>query len=693
MQSAYYGKAGLCATLAVALLGVLVCARPACGQAGFPFTRKAVAPPLDGGTAWLNTPAPIQAQSLRGKFVLLDFWTYCCINCMHILPELEKLEKAYPNSLVVIGVHSAKFANERDTENIRAAILQYGIEHPVINDSEQVLWRRFEVDTWPSLRLIDPEGNWVASSSGELTFEELRDTIKNALPYYRRNKTLVETPLAFDFERRKILDGPLSFPGKVLADATGNRLFVADTSHHRIVVCTLDGRLLETIGSGAAGNADGGYAEAEFDHPQGLALRGDVLYVADTVNHRLRKVDLNTRQVSTIAGTGKQRRRPKQWAEPSRRPIGAAKRVALNSPWALCIEGEWLYVAMAGAHQIWRLSLDEQRLELHAGSGAEDIVDGSQTGRTKVACFAQPSGLASDGQRLFVADSEGSSLRVVGLETDGKVGTLLGTAGLPTNRLFTFGSTDGGPGQALFQHPLDVAYADGRLYVADTYNHLIRAVDVESRVATTLAGSNIDGKGGKGDDPPRFNAPGGLSLAGGKLYVADTNNHAIRVIELGEKQRVSTLTISGLGPPRPPQKKKPSFPGARRPKLETVKLNPQDNAVVFRVEIELPLGVKLREVKPVDYWLEATEEQGPVDRAALRQLVFLDEVGPEIDIRVPVAALEGQDRIELSMSVYYCRDTDGLCRMRNTIWNIPLRLSPDAESHVKTLPLRIDFDD
>ncbi|MGC4003907.1 MAG: thioredoxin-like domain-containing protein [Pirellulales bacterium] len=302
----------MCALLGLAAIGAILVnagtfglAQQA-GKAKSPFEKRTPAPSLDGGSGWLNSAGPVDLKDLRGKFVILDFWTYCCINCMHILPELKKLEKAYPNNLVVIGVHSAKFDEEKDLDNIRGAILRYEIEHPVVNDPEHKLWNKYNVTSWPSFRIIDPEGNLVATHSGETDFETLDGFMKSVLPYYAENKLLNEKPIKFDQESAKAARTPLRFPGKILADEAGKRLFIADSNHNRIVVTDLNGNLQETIGAGTIGAADGSFTTALFDHPQGMALKGDTLYVADTENHLLRKIDLKAKTVTTIAGIGSQ---------------------------------------------------------------------------------------------------------------------------------------------------------------------------------------------------------------------------------------------------------------------------------------------------------------------------------------------------------------------------------------------------
>ncbi len=466
--------------------------------------RKLRAPSLDGGVGWINTAGPVDLKDLHGKFVLLDFWCYCCINCMHIMPELKKLEHAYPNNLVVIGVHTAKFEAEQDSQNITDAVLRYEIEHPVVNDAREAIWNRYEVNSWPTLALIDPEGYLIYMHGGETKAEVLDNFLKSAVPYYRNKKLLDERPLRFDLQQYHAAQTPLRFPGKIVADEPGNRLFISDSNHNRIVVTNLDGKLIATIGNGASGRTDGNYATAEFNRPQGLALNRDMLYVADTENHLLRKVDLKKQRVVTIAGTGRQAENgwpglasPEEISGRARLPqrfAGKPRQTALSSPWDVWVHRKDLYIAMAGTHQIWRMPLAETEIGPFAGNSREDIVDGPLLPRqpfgTGFASFAQPSGLASDGRSLFVADSEGSSIRTVPLlvGANSEVTTILGTADLPTSRLFTFGDVDGAGSRVRFQHPLGIAYHDGLIYLADTYNNKIKVIDPEQHTRRDIGG-------------------------------------------------------------------------------------------------------------------------------------------------------------------------------------------------------------
>src|SRR5262249_10368307 len=298
---------------------------------------RETAPDLDGGVAWLNSAGPLSIQrDLRGKVVLLDFWTLCCINCIHIMPDLAKLEKKYPNELVVIGVHSAKFDNEKDTKSIRKAVLRYEIMHPVVNDADHKIWNRYDVEAWPTFILIDPEGNLYGITSGEGNYDLLDEHIGRLVEKHKKNKTLDEKPIRFDLARyRETGDTPLFFPGKVLADEAGKRLFIADSTHHRIVITDLDGNKIAVAGTGEPGSASGPFDKAQFDDPQGMAVKGDTLYVADRKNHTIRELDLKAKTVKTIAGTGLQEMDPN--GRRLQRPVGA-KSIGLNSPWDLLLD-------------------------------------------------------------------------------------------------------------------------------------------------------------------------------------------------------------------------------------------------------------------------------------------------------------------------------------------------------------------
>ena len=489
------------------------------------------APALDGAVAWLNVASPIAMPQLRGKVVVLDFWTYGCVNCMHILRDLKLLEQRFPHQLVVIGIHSPKFTNEKDTENLKRILVRYEIEHPVANDADHHIWRRYGVQAWPTRVIIDPAGNLVGTAMGEGNLEGFIGAIRTVVRVFDERGEINRTPLALDLERRRQGDRPLLYPGKVLADHASGRLFIADSNHNRVVVATLDGQLIETVGSGLQGDNDGIFPQARFYRPQGLALGPDHdLYVADTENHEIRVVDFPARAVHTVAGTGKQGAGSGEGGE--------AMRIDLNSPWDLALKPGILIIAMAGPHQIWVVDLLHDRAYPYAGTGEEARKDGA----VNVATFAQPSGLALDGNTLYVADAEANTVRAIELPPVNTVTTIAG------GDLFSFGDQDGHGDAARLQHPLGVAVHAGRVFIADTYNHKIKMLNPVTREVTTLAGTGVAGHEDGPAKTAQFFEPGGLSVAGDTLYVADTNNHAIRVIDLATKH-VRTLTIAGLTPP------------------------------------------------------------------------------------------------------------------------------------------------
>jgi sugar lactone lactonase YvrE/cytochrome oxidase Cu insertion factor (SCO1/SenC/PrrC family) len=487
------------------------------------------APPLDGAVAWLGVDAPIDLKSLRGQVVLLDFWTYCCINCMHVLPILRDLEREFAGQpLAVIGVHSAKFDGERDPQRIREAMRRYGVEHPVAVDSEMAIWRRYGVSSWPSLVVIKPNGRVAGVAPGEPDPNLLRAAIRGLMAEARADGSLGD---------RQILgpaaiagpEGQLAYPGKVIALPDGG-LAVSDSGHHRVLVLDRDGKVRAAAGSGLRGWSDGSFAAATFDDPQGLAVSADgrTLYVADTRNHVIRRLDLRARTVATIAGTGALGEAPLLDPAPT-----AARETALRSPWdlALAPDGKRLYVALAGSHQLAVLDLGTGKIRRLAGSGRERIDDGD----AERASFSQPSGLALVGGALYVADSEVSGVRAVAI-TDGLTRTIAGTG------LFDFGDRDGPVAQALLQHPLHVLAVDrGKaLIVADTYNNKLRRIDLQAGEVTTFY---------RGDGELALHEPAGLTREkSGSFVVADTNaGRLLRIAADGKS--AAPIVITGAEPP------------------------------------------------------------------------------------------------------------------------------------------------
>ncbi|MFD6090661.1 NHL domain-containing thioredoxin family protein [Oerskovia sp. NPDC060338] len=501
------------------------------------------------GRGWLNTGGrDVSLADLRGRVVVLDFWTFCCVNCLHVLDELRELEEARRDDLVIIGVHSPKFEHEADPVALAAAVERYEVRHPVLDDPELVTWSAYTARAWPTLVVIDPEGYVVAQMAGEGHASALAALVDELVTEHRAKGTLRSLAAGSDdvYVPPAPTSGTLRFPAKAIALPGGN-LLVADAGHHSLAELLPDGEtLVRRIGSGERGLVDGGPDDARFSEPNGLclvptelrSLLGYDVLVADTVNHALRGVRLADGHVTTVAGNGQQYMvggvenvvgasgeegggggsairslvphdlppdppRPAAatlLALPDQRSSGRFDPaltydpldVRLSSPWDV-VWSEALggfVIAMAGNHTLW--AVDGWKLGLLAGTMNEGLEDGPGSG----AWFAQPSGLAvgEDGA-VWVADSETSALRrVTGLGGGVAVvpeGVEVSTA--VGQGLFDFGHRDGAADQALLQHPLGVAVLpDGSVAVADTYNGAIRRF-----VPPAAAGSDP----GVGQDP------------------------------------------------------------------------------------------------------------------------------------------------------------------------------------------------
>lgn len=483
---------------------------------------------------WFNTAPLSFHKELRGKIVVLDFWTYCCINCMHVLPELAALERKYADAPVVfVGVHSAKFTNEKSSENIRQAVLRYEIVHPVINDTDMAMWRQLGVHSWPTIVVVGPEGNLLLAASGEGQGSAIDKCIQDALRKYKGS--LVEAPLPLQLEREKENGtSPLKFPAKMATDPAGKHLYISDSNNNRILICSLEGDILDIIGNGYAGLQDGIFRDAEFNRPQGICYHDNKLYVADTENHALRVIDLHTHMVETIAGCGVQGR--------DYRGGYTGKRQLLSSPWDVCVDASSgrLFIAMAGTHQIWVCYLKSGVCEAFSGSGAEMNYNSDDPFE---AAWAQPSGLSLEGKELYVADSESSTVRSIDIST-GRTRTLVGGDDEEPRNLFSYGDQDGVGDNAKLQHPLGVIWLpiEGVLAVADTYNHRIKKVDPQRGSITSWVGTGKPGYRDGDKDVSEFYEPSGFALSHDKktLFVADTNNHVIRKIDISTG-RVTTL--------------------------------------------------------------------------------------------------------------------------------------------------------
>ncbi|XP_074446339.1 NHL repeat-containing protein 2 [Larus michahellis] len=675
--------------------------------------RDLTVPELGGDLQWLNTEGPISLhKDLCGKVVVLDFFTYCCINCLHLLPDLHALEHQYSDKdgLIIVGVHSAKFPNEKVLDNIKSAILRYNIVHPVVNDADATLWHELEVSCWPTLVILGPRGNMLFSLVGEGHREKLFLFTSITLKFYKEKGQIKDNNIGIKLYRDSLPPSPLLFPGKVTLDNSGERLVIADTGHHRILVTQKNGEILHIIGGPNSGRRDGRFSEAAFNSPQGIAIKNNVIYVADTENHLIRKIDLELEMVTTVAGIGIQGVDKEGGAKGEEQPISSPWDVVFGNSISGTQEDNVLWIAMAGTHQIWALMLEGGKLpkgsDLKKGVCLRFAGSGNEENRNNAyphkAGFAQPSGLSLASEEpwncLFVADSESSTVRTISLK-DGAVKHLVGGERDPLN-LFAFGDVDGAGINAKLQHPLGVTWDKKRklLYVADSYNHKIKVVDPKMKNCATLAGtgeaSNVIGSS---FTQSTFNEPGGLCVEGnGRLmYVADTNNHQIKVLDL-ETKILSMLPIlipeaCDVPDNLPLQKDKiknlPKLPkSAPNIQLPSLTVAP-GQTIQFLLKLTLPPDAKLNEEAPNSWFITAEDNTWLLQGQCLSGEIKDVSSQTIIPFQLPVSCLSAEAILAIQACLYYCSKGSSACMMKGISFSQPLQIASTNEGSLTQVEL------
>lgn len=459
---------------------------------------RAPAPEFPAGLDWVNVSEATTLSSLRGRVTMLWFWSYDSALCWNVLPDITHLESRYHDGLTVIGVHTPKYPHQREPGVVLKAVNRHHIRHAIISDPDYVLWQRYAIESWPSVVLIDAEGQIAAVFPGEGRRADIDHWIGLLLDEAAERDLRDYGPAAPASRPEPRL--PLLFPGKILA--TDTMLYVADSGHHRVLECNHEGRILRQFGSGDPGFWDGRISECGLRDPQGMALRDDLLFVADRGNHAVRRIRLFGGEVETALGTGEAGRLRPHDAQATATPILA--------PTDLALVADKLYVLATAQNQIWQLDLSRGRVDVFAGSGKLGINDGMSL----EASFAQPSGVVPSGLQLLVVDAATSAIRLVRLN-DGRVTTLTGVG------LYDFGDSAGARETARLQNPLALALDQrGIVFIADSYNGRIKALSLKSGAVRAL---NVN---------YRFLEPGGLSVAAGALWVANTNAHEIVRIDL-----------------------------------------------------------------------------------------------------------------------------------------------------------------
>jgi thiol-disulfide isomerase/thioredoxin len=593
---------------------------------------------FSGGKEWFNVSRPLVSKDFQGRVLVLDFWTYACINCIHQIPELKKLEQHFGDKIAVVGVHSAKFPNEKDSEQIARAIARYGIQHPVLNDANYAVWQRYRAQGWPTIAILNTEGELRFHAAGEISFEIMRNAVDGVLKEQKAPQNPVPLPLALS--KKAYSTGALAFPAKMVASQSS--YFVANPGKNQILEFDFKGKIKRTFGSPAPGFTDGSGDTAQFRSPQGLCLRNNnkELAVADTDNHAVRSIDLTTGVTSTLFSEGNE-------------PGSAMKRNDMRSPWAVACVDDVLYIAMAGTHQLGKLALEGKtwKYSIAVGSGDEGIGDGLAANAT----LAQPSALQFDLQKnlLYFIDSETSSLRVLDMKSR-EVSTLIGKG------LFDFGKVDGDKGKARMQHPLDISLLpNGNLIIADSFNHALRLFDIPTQKLSTIPTS------------VKLEEPAGVMVSGNKIFVSSTNAHQIYVGELSQLEHalsgIKPLELSEF-PEADSQNTRTFLPNKDTVKSDKLKLL-LGETFTLRFKISLPNGQKFNEQFPASVVLPGGKRLGWFP-------------GVHDEMTIETTGMKGGDA-EIAATFAYCpKENPTSCKLRSVVWPVTLDSKKGAKSIV-----------
>ena len=602
------------------------------------------APELIGDT-WFGTENPrLGIADFKGRFLLLDFWTLCCVNCHHVLAELRPVEEKFKDVLTVVGVHSPKFEYEKLPESVAAAIARHEIHHPVLNDPNMSTWQSYGVRAWPTLVLVDPRGEIVATYSGEGHAHAIEALIEKLTPEYEASGDLIRGAGLYQASPPSSL--ALKQPGKIISVPAsyrpflgGAELLISNSGAHNLVGLTTE-NLTDptiTIGSGARGTSDGGYQDASFAEPYGARfIEGDLaakvgahLMIADTANHLIRAVNLESKKIFTIAGTGA------QWMQKDLTD-GPALEINISTPWDIEVLDGALLIAMAGEHRIWKYDFENKTLGIFAGTTNEGLVDGANPD----AWFAQPSALVASKAtpgKVWIVDSETSALRST---ENGKITSHIGKG------LFDFGHVDGPADQALLQHPLGaIELPDGSVLIADTYNRAIRKYSPSTNKVSTVA--------------RELSEPSDIELVesetGPKLAVVEAAANRITLLPIEAEALVQGSAMR-----------------TARPALEV-----SSGAITIDVTFSAPPGQKLDErYGPSSYLVVSSTPkelllEGAGNSVELQRKIVLN---PEVPEGVLHVAAKGASCDE--------SDEGAQCHIHQQDWGIPVKQSAEGSKTV-----------
>lgn len=604
---------------------------------------------------WINTTTPLKIEDLVGKFVLVNFWTSTNMLSLGTVHDLKRLAGEFPDDLVVVGIHAGKFPMERETDNVRAAVARYGILYPVGNDAQHRIWRDYAVEAWPTTVLIDPQGVIIARHVGGHVYRVMKEQIQKFHKFYAQK--IDPRQIVFPDAPKNEAGSALRFPTGILVDRPSNMMFIADSGNNRIIVSSLNGTVIDVIGQGTEGNKDGSFDVAQFRSPQGLAKHDNILYVADQGNNYIRKADLLKRQVETAVSADNQ-------ALFSFDSSSGMSRESVNAPWGLAVDKGRLYISMAGANQIDVFDMKQKKMSLLAGGGGSEEKDGPLLQSS----FSQPSGLLLKGKTLYVTDSQSGAVRVIELGAKGDVKTLTGFG------RFEFGDRDGVPAQALLQYPTGIDMLEESLIFCDTLNNKIKIFNPAGQQVETLAGHGGQGAEEGAFDKATFSLPTGIAVAEGQVFVADTNNHQIRVLDL-EKKMVSTLSLV--------------WPTQIRQKFLDAALARQNGDVFANRKIQKMIWptTQANPIKRLNLNLQWPPGYSLAPDTVSHVRVF--DAGKEIDkiyplkfsyASLPVGRRISGDKLFAEFTLFYHDDSrPSVCFLRRLLLEIPVRLEKLGE--------------
>ena len=484
----------------------------------------------DKNKQWFNVSKNLTKKDLEGRVVLLDFWSYDCINCLQNIEKIKKLEENFGDDLLVISVHSGRLDNEKNPQSVKEAIIKYGVNHPVINDYDLKIWKKFEISTWPTLVLVNPKGRIETQFEGQVNFKKLSKKIAKTISRYRF--ILNFKPLPLVLEKNKVASNILNFPSKI--EYASNFLYngekvsaliISNSFDNTVIVSTLEGRIIEKIGSKKSGLRNGDFKDVSFNYPTGLLYSNNILYVADRGNNVIRKVDFTTRKVTTLVGSG-------LMGDILENEVNA-KEVDLSSPQDLEYfpDKNHLIIANLGSNQLLSYNIKTNKIKPVAGNGVRGLVDGKYPKNS----LAQPRGLDVYKNKLYFVDSYSSSLR--SFDKSGNVKTLIGKSNCAS------GNKNGPRSQALMQSPSGLFANTDAIYVADSYNHLIRKYGYNSKEMSTYSGNGV--KGNNVGTATSYSEVSDIILVKNNFYIVDSNNNRI-VVKSANDGKTTILDILPL---------------------------------------------------------------------------------------------------------------------------------------------------